>query len=284
MIAQSSGADLNHLMDIARMANKYSFKSTESWALDAIQHYVERKPSPLFQSHGILFLSHPSTPTLHASKLQISQLVRLAQMCSHEELLATMVSLLRQFMNVSLHYSHLAMSLADELDLPELRGLAYLEVLQKSAFTSRGDGDNPALVEGDIQETSDGRIHIIVTPVQQHRLLSGHYRLSKAWERLRAVPLPFTHSPTCAAQWHQQTCMQSWTDFWKEKTKADPVLCLDAANVHGKLAFILKEFDKWGSATYMHQECRPLAKRAVQEKVKSIGDSLSNYFCEGGEF
>jgi hypothetical protein len=32
------------------VANKYSFKSLETWALDAIQEYVNRKPSPILSA------------------------------------------------------------------------------------------------------------------------------------------------------------------------------------------------------------------------------------------
>ncbi|KIJ64415.1 hypothetical protein HYDPIDRAFT_90288 [Hydnomerulius pinastri MD-312] len=286
MMVRGQQVNLNCLIDIAKVASKYSFKSTETWSLDAIQEYIERKPSPILSSIPLGFpfaTNSPSSPLLE-SKHQISRLVRLAQMCGHTKLLGTMIALLRQLMSTSLHFSYLAMSLADELDLRELRGLAYLEVLQRSVFICGGDEDGNALVEGEVHESADGLDRLVVSPAQQLRLLSGYHRLSKAWERLRALPIQFEHAPSCGATWHQHGCTQSWTEFWKEKTRADGVLSLSAANVLGRLGVILKEFDKWGSATYMHHDCKSAARRAIQETIKRINEALPGYFHEGGEY
>jgi hypothetical protein len=62
------------------------------------------------------------------------------------------------------------------------------------------------------------------------------------------------------------------------------VLALGPTNVIGKLQVILKEFDKWGSATYMHHECKLVAKRAIQDTIKNISDSLPDFFHEAGEY
>ena len=50
----------------------------------------------------------------------------------------------------------------------------------------------------------------------------------------------------------------------------------------GRLRGISKEFDRWGSATYMHHDCRVIAKRAIQEKIKHVEDSLPDFFVEAG--
>ncbi|KAI9573681.1 hypothetical protein HD554DRAFT_2012970 [Boletus coccyginus] len=286
MVMRGPHLDLDRVIDIAKVASKYSFKSIETWALDAIQEFIERKPSPLLDSNPIGFpFSVDSPPSAFVeSKRQISRLVRLAQMCGHANLLETMITLLRQLMSASLHFSYLAMSLADDLNLKELRGLAYLEVLQRSVFICGSDEKSNALVEGDVHESSDGLDRLVVSPAQQLRLLSGYYRLSKVWERLRAIPIPFEHAPLCGTTWHQHGCTQSWSEFWKEKARSDGVLALGPANVIGKLQVILKEFDKWGSATYMHHECKLVAKRAIQDTIKHTSDSLPDLFHEAGEY
>ncbi|KAI6044753.1 hypothetical protein EDC04DRAFT_2877518 [Pisolithus marmoratus] len=268
MMVQSSRVDLNRLIDIAKVANKYSFRSTETWVLDAIQEHIEKKPSPLFSpiASGLRFSLNSLALAPPDTKAQISRLIRLAQTCGHQRLLDTMVSLLRQLMSTSLHYSYLAMTLADELDLRELRGLAYMEVLRRAVFLSVPDGDGGAMVEGEIQETSDGLERLVM------------------WEKLRAVPITFDHSPSCGANWNQHSCMQNWIEFWKERTRADALLSLDSANVIGRLTFILKEFEKWGSVSYMHQDCKVVAKRAIHEKIKSVQESLPDCFHEGGEY
>lgn len=284
MVVRGPHLDLNRFIEIAKVASKYSFKAIETWALDVIQEFIERKPSPLLDTIPIGFPFSTNSPpsTFVESKRQISRLVQLAQMCGHMSLLETMITLLRQLMSASLHFSYLAMSLADDLNLRELRGLAYLEVLQRSVFICGRDEHGNVLVEGDVHE-SFGLDRLVVNPAQQLRLLSGYYRLSKAWEKFRAIPIPFQHAPACGT-WHQHGCIQSWSEFWKETTRANGVLALDAANVIGKLQVILKEFDKWGSATYMHQECKPIARQAIQDTMKQINDSLPDFFHEAGEY
>jgi len=259
------------------------------WSLYALPHeimmeYIERKPSPLLSSISVgIPFSADSPPSTPESKRQISRIIRLAQMCGHTNLLDTMISLLRQLMS-SLDFSYLAMSLADELDFRELRGLAYLEVLQRSVFICGHDENGNLLVEGDVHKSADGADRLVVSPVQRLRLLSGYHRLTKAWERLRVLPIQFEHAPLCGATWHQHSCTQSWTEFWKEKTRSDGVLSLGAANVIGRLQVILKEFDKWGSAAYMHHDCKSVARRAIQETIKRTTEALPDYFHEDGEY
>ncbi|KAJ6508362.1 hypothetical protein C8R45DRAFT_967169 [Mycena sanguinolenta] len=310
-VIHSSDADLTQLMDIARIANKYSFKTIETWSLDAIQEYVNRKPSPILTSipPPNSYTFSPNTPSTAPieSTAQLTRLIRLAQMCSHEKLLSTMILLLRQLMSSSLQYAYLAMTLADELDLRALRGAAYLEVMQKAVVVKRAKVDplirNPAPApaaavpgaapaadadadassteanEGDIDE--EGRL--VINRPQQLRLLSGYYRLTRTWERLRTTPPHFDHAPSCGATWHQHGCTQSWLEFWKEKTRSDAVLALGLADVLGRLKQVQRDYDRWGSATYMHHDCRMAAKRSIVEVLRTVEDALPDYFSEAGD-
>ena len=145
----SSSEDLVKLVDIARMSHKYSFKTLETWTLDVIQDYVTRKPSPILTAipapSTYTFSSDvlSSTPGLQGSSStpqsteQLTRLIRLAQLCSHELLLGTMIGLLKQLMSSSLQYAYLAMTLADELDLRSLRGVAYRAVMEKGAIVKQ---------------------------------------------------------------------------------------------------------------------------------------------------
>ncbi|KAJ7601046.1 hypothetical protein C8J56DRAFT_767528 [Mycena floridula] len=309
----SSGADLTQLIDIARISNKYSFKSLETWALDAIQEFVNLKPCPILNSipaPALYSFSQDASSSMTTSAgtvestAQLTRLVRLAQMCNHERLLDTMIALLRQLMSSSLQYAYLAMNLADELDLRALRGTAYLEVMQKSVLVPRGNFDIPKArpvaaigpvfpipaispappaalgnQEGDVDE--EGRL--IVNPSQQLRLLSGYYRLSRTWERLRTTPPQFDHSPSCGATWHSHSCTQSWLEFWKDKTRGESVLSLGPADVLGRLKQVAKDYDRWGSATYMHHDCKNLARRSIAEAITQVEEALPDYFSAAGE-
>jgi hypothetical protein len=58
-----------------------------------------------------------------------------------------------------------------------------------------------------------------ITASQRLRLLTGYYRLTRMWDYLRVHPPSFGHASSCGATWHQHGCMQSWVEFWKEKSR-----------------------------------------------------------------
>jgi hypothetical protein len=197
-------------------------------------------------------------------------------------------------MSLNIQYAYLAMTLADELELRTLRGAAYLEVMSKSTVvpkvrnlsevglgTKGKESDDLVVTDPAVQdeaEESEEEDAPILTPSQRLRLLSGYYRLTHTWDHLRMHPPPFDHAPTCGATWHQHGCTQSWVEFWKEKTKGEGVVSLGMADVLGRLRAIQKEFDRWGSATYMHHDCRMSARRGLAECVRGLEDSLPDYF------
>ncbi|KAJ7895860.1 hypothetical protein B0H13DRAFT_2034601 [Mycena leptocephala] len=278
------------------------------WALYALIR--NRKPSPIltsipppnsytFSPNSPSTSAHGSTPI--ESTAQLTRLIRLAQMCNHEKLLSTMILLLRQLMSSSLQYAYLAMTLADELDLRALRGAAYLEVMQKAVVVKRAKvdpikrkpaaaavagpststGAAPADTAADTgTETSEGDVdeegRLVVNRAQQLRLLSGYYRLTGTWERLRTTPPHFDHAPSCGATWHQH-------EFWKDKTRSDAVLALGLADVLGRLKQVQRDYDRWGSATYMHHDCRMAAKRSIIDVLKTVEEALPDYFSEAGD-
>ncbi|PFH49971.1 hypothetical protein AMATHDRAFT_146471 [Amanita thiersii Skay4041] len=289
-VLSSLKTDLTIIIDIARIANKYSFKTLEAWALDTIHECITRHTFTMHvvKSANNTFTPQPvATPTTPLSDLppeQITQIIHLAQLCNHERLLNTLINILIQLMRNSVKYAHLAMSVADELDLRSLRGLAYLEILQKSSVgksfiteTQLFEGSEQDSPHPDSDKTTANMV-IPITPTQQLRLFTGYYRLTRAWERLRTNPPSFDHAMTCGATWHQHGCTQSWLEFWKEKTRSDSVLNLGLSDVLGKLRQVQREYERWGSATYMHHECRLLAKKSIVETIRKIEDDLPDFF------
>ena len=59
---------------------------------------------------------------------------------------------------------------------------------------------------------------------------------------------------------------------------------LGLADVLGRLRLVQKDLDRWGSATYMHHDCRINAKKAIGDMIKRVEESLPDYFAEPGEF
>ena len=322
-IVTTPSADLGQLIDIARVSNKYAFKTLETWALDAIQVYVNRKPCPILSaipppaSYTFPAQNAASTSAVEggtaaaANTDQLTRLIRLAQLCGHTALLDTMIDLLTQLMTSSLQYAYLAMTLADELDIRALKGAAYLEIMQKATVvtavrldltkpttstTPAGFGVFGAFGGFGVPNTSTSTLtptpapprkdnRLLITPAQQLRLLSGYYRLTRIWESLRTTPPPFEHAPSCGATWHQHGCNQSWVEFWKDKTRGDVVLGKGLADVLGRLRVIQKDYDRLGSstATYMHHDCRIAARRSIGECIRKIEEALPDLFGEPGD-
>ncbi|ETW81502.1 hypothetical protein HETIRDRAFT_238605, partial [Heterobasidion irregulare TC 32-1] len=279
---QSTSGNLPRLIDIARIANKYTFKSLETWALDVIVGQVSRKTIPP-TPYSILLASssHPQsqsqlTITQITDSEQVITLVRLAQLCGHERLLSAMVDSLRKMVTISPENAYIAMTLADELDLRALRGSAYMEVMKFKCVISKRDSLDSTDVVPEGQMDSQGRL--VISANQQLRLLTGYYRLTQHWEALRSEPPTLEHAATCGATWNQHSCTQSWQEFWRDKTRSDAILKLDLADVLGRLKVVLQEFDKWGTATFMHHDCRMLARRVIHDKLKGVQDRLPEFF------
>lgn len=286
MVVYTEHADLMQLVAIATVAHKYSFASVQNWSLDAIQDLVNRKSSPILSNLPTDERGMPTGEAITTCGAQLTRLMRLAQLCGHERLQHTMVSRLRQFMSLSPQFAYLAITLADELDIRPLRGIAYLEVMQKASPMTARRASSASIHAEDVKSLPkagelDSQGRLVVTPSQRLRLLSGYYQLTSSWESLRTKPPVFEHAASCGATWHQHGCTQSWADFWKEKTKSDSVLSLGLADVLGRLRQISREFDRWGSATYMHHDCRQAARRTIVDSIKGIEDSLPDFFADG---
>ena len=274
----SEGGDLTQLIDIAQVANKYSFKSTETWALDAIYRRVTQHTT---EDTSALEPTSITTPTpLDMSLDRLTRILRLTQLCHHQRLLDTLVGILTRLTKTSVHYAFMAMAIADELDIPSLRGVSYLEVLQNCSESidkcSMPDFTTPY---PSIKKDVPGEELPAISLAQRTRLLTGYYRLARTWEQIRVGPPEFEHSLACGATWHQHGCTLSWGDFWRGKTRCDGVLRLGAADVLGKLKHIQEEYDKFNAA-HMHHECRHHAKKCLLKLIKKIEDALPDFFAD----
>lgn len=199
--------------------------------------------------------------------------------------------------------------------LKALRGLAYLEVLMKGDVVSVSGSRNEQDAHGESDSPSMNTSSVLTstTPHQRLRLLTGYYRLTKTWENLRGNPPTFEHAPSCGVTWNQNQrgCQQSWGEFWKDGTR-DWVGCgapiaanlgmyfggsggggngngmatgaglgLGLADIIGRLKAVNREYEKWGTASYMHHDCRARAKKAIADTLKEVEDELDGYFDVG---
>lgn len=290
LAVHNNPSDFPRLLDVAKLSSKYSFRCVEFWALDAVNELVIRDQNDVGLSALLPYdLTRAPHITFTPTGQLFCRLIRLAQACGHDALLSTMTNLLKKRMRQVVDYAYLGMTLADELDLRKLRGAAYMEILQRgslfpppspSSSPTSGDASIPSQEETTVEKEQVAHNELLMSPEQKLRLLSGYYRLTASWEFLRKHPLPFDHAPTCGATWHQHGCSQSWLEFWKEKSRCEAVLDVGMADVPGRLRAVGRELDRWGSATYMHHDCRQVARQRIDQKAKEVEASLPDYFVE----
>ncbi|KAJ8084985.1 hypothetical protein PM082_003762 [Marasmius tenuissimus] len=145
-------------INLARIANKYSFRTTENWALHVLT---------VCQTNSSVV---PPPPIL-------TQLTEVAVLCNHEELHEAVEPMWADLLFAGQTEDIIsAMTVADKLNLRPLLGLAYYLMMLKG----REEWDSSTL-----------------TREQRIRLLSGYYNISRACEALPTTAPTLVHHSTC---------------------------------------------------------------------------------------
>lgn len=160
MVALTPNANPLQLFHLSRITHKYQFRSIETWALNALTACYTRSLSSSFDSQN---------PNL-------AQLTELAALCEQKELLDACINRWKRLLGEGKDVS-LAINVSEKLGLRGLMGLAYHRMLLKGQ---------------DVWEQDE-----MLSRDQRVRLLSGHYKLGKLWERLPNEPPVLNHSTRC---------------------------------------------------------------------------------------
>ncbi|KAJ3730583.1 hypothetical protein C8R42DRAFT_558506, partial [Lentinula raphanica] len=195
----STQPQLNRLIGIARIAHKYAFRTTESWALSVLTMCVCQAPDTPSAGRSIV-----------SSTELLIQLTEVAVLCAHDELHEAVEPIWADLLFAGqTHDIVSAIGLADRYtaQLRPLLGLAYYLMMLKGKeeWLKSASGDD----EGDPEKMKKPRL----TRDQRIRLLSGYYNLSRACESLPSNPPKLTHHPSSAAHAHAR-CGESWDTLW----------------------------------------------------------------------
>ena len=175
----STQLDVVRFIHLARIAHKYSFRTTENWALHVLT---------VCQTNSDIMPKANSTPIL-------TQLTEVAVLCNHEELHEAVEPMWADLLFTGQTEDIIsAMTVADKLNLRPLLGLAYYLMMLKG----RDEWKNPNLKSA-------------LTREQTIRLLSGYYNISRACEALPANAPTLVHHPTC---FMQGRCSEAWQSIW----------------------------------------------------------------------
>ncbi|KAH9847926.1 hypothetical protein C2E23DRAFT_846287 [Lenzites betulinus] len=279
-------ANLDRLITICEMTNKYNFTSTESWAVGALFTVVTGLHSP----------PPPQYRLSHCSSAWMRRLLEVAHLCGHEPLRQLVAKRWSERIGArDLRPIH-ALEVAAQTGEAALRDWAYyVQLLELGPDFDAGvleDGKQYARARLHPPPTPGGAAAppgtntepqmgtpAVLTPAQKRRLLAGHWALSQLWERLRTTPPRFARPEGCT--YHQHACVSTWTQAWRDAARVDATQQHAGVDVLARLAAM-------HAALAVHvdvvQALSPQCKRAAMLSVKTtaaeVRAGLAGYFAD----
>ncbi|CCM04931.1 uncharacterized protein FIBRA_07128 [Fibroporia radiculosa] len=263
MLATSPDANCAQLVNLARMAHKYQFRSIETWVLSALHMHYSR-PSALdsIPATSPPTLSHSPSANDAPSLVQITEL---AALCERPDLLELAVARWKRQIGEGKDLA-LAIEIGERLNLRPMLGLAYHAMMLKGKVYWES-------------ETS-------LTREQRVRLLSGYYALTKMWEALPSQPPSLSHSVRCTSQ---QRCTKAFGLLWKAVLEmgTEVIPGLQREDVLAKLmlvegtmkALVEKDMQPQGISDGL-PHCKESALMVTTMKVREFKETLTDYFTD----
>ncbi|KAI8994180.1 hypothetical protein BD414DRAFT_481654 [Trametes punicea] len=275
----TSESDMDRLLTICEMTNKYHFASIENWAIDAVYNVVSGL-------HG------PPQPQYHLNTCTSSwmrRLLEVAVLCGHERLRDFVASRwVDRITARDLRPVH-ALDIAARSSTRNLEGIAYYVQLLEM-----GPGFDPGVVEdgemysreqldGSSTAALNGEARIgtlaVLTREQKQRLLLGHWSLTRLWERLRTTPPTFERPDGCT--YHQHGCVSTWTQVWREVGRTELVLRLPVVDVVGRLREMMALLRVNADLTCaLSPQCKRAALLALSKIITEVKADLASHFSD----
>ncbi|KIM41024.1 hypothetical protein M413DRAFT_445780 [Hebeloma cylindrosporum] len=250
-------SDVIRLSNIARMAHKYQYITTETWALGILlAHFSSKSASSI------------ETPTL-------VQITEVAVLCEDKSLLDA-VRLRWKSLIGKREDLAVAINVLGRLGIRDLEGLAYYGMLFQGR--ARWDSD-PGL-------TRDQRI----------RLLSGYYNLTKASEALTQNPPEFAHLPPCsdneACKEDWASCWKTFTKIENGPGLFSQIVVHDKMDLMGRLMMAVSLMTAFSEAVeggnqasfsdlrleFVWSDCVSAALEATIRMSKDNQENLMRFF------
>ena len=278
--------DVEQLLMIVEMTDKYHFSTIEKWAVNVLFNVMSGLHGPPQAQYGLD----------SCSSVWIKQIAEIALLSGHTELFNYVAGQwVDRIIALDLRPIH-ALEIADRASIRRLLGYAYYFQLLEM-----GDGFEPGVVEDGKQYSRSAAVaggnggNIIppgsacagmpasLTCEQRKRLLIGHWSLSWLWDRLQSKPPRFQQSDGCAN--HQHGCLSTWTDVWQEIGKTEATLKLPAWNVPGRLR-AMEQHLFMSAEIYslllhaMAPQCKQGAIQAFKVTIKEVKEGLADHFAD----
>ncbi|KAI0352584.1 hypothetical protein OH77DRAFT_1428282 [Trametes cingulata] len=278
--------NVDRLLTICEMTNKYHFASIEAWATDALYNVISGL-------HG-----RPQQPydLAHCSSAWMRRLLEVAMLCGHDKLLQLVADRwVDRILKRDLRPIH-ALDIAARCGHNKLLGYAYyVQLLEMGPDFDPGvveDGrqfargwqytfiDLETFVMGTVA-AANGEPRIgtpaVLTREQKQRLLSGHWSLTRLWERLRGAPPRFDRPEGCT--YHQHGCLSTWAQVWREVGRSGTTLRLEAADVLGRLKVMQEQLSTHADlSNALSPQCKRAALLALKAAVTEVEEGLAGHF------
>lgn len=265
----SPDANPSQLVALARITNKYQFRSLELWALGALNIYYSRPGAfddvPTTHPPALLPSTLPHTGSCTPSQPSLVQLTELAALCERPDLLDAALARWKRLIGEGKDLA-LAITVGERFNLRQMLGLAYHAMMLKG---------KPSW-DADAHLTRDQRI----------RLLCGYYSLAKLWDGLPAAPPLLTHTARCTSA---ARCSKSFAHMWKImlETATQVIPTLQREDVLGKVmvaesmmkALVQGDIPSQGLLDGV-QNCKENALFATSVRIREIKDSLAEHFTD----
>ncbi|KAI0345957.1 hypothetical protein BDW22DRAFT_1389955 [Trametopsis cervina] len=272
LTALTPEADYTQMFNLARITNKYQFRSLESWALGAMYGYFSQPGAfdnvPTIQA-PVLPIALPPALTGASPPQQppsLTQVTELSALCERFDLLELVIMRWRHLIGEGRDLA-LAIDVGERFNLRTMLGLAYHAMMLKGK----------AHWETEQALTRDRRV----------RLLCGYYSLCKLWETLPSTPPVMSHSPRCTSQ---ARCTKAFGMLWKaaiESWSSGPMPAFQREDVLGRLmwtesmlaAIVKGEVNPQSVLEGVHT-CKENVLAVTTIRFKEIKDNLADYFAD----
>ncbi|KAF9013174.1 hypothetical protein BDQ17DRAFT_1342923, partial [Cyathus striatus] len=242
---ESNQPNAERFGDIACMAHKYQFSSTEEWAAGRLKCKVDQ-----WQAGKTTFTAN-----------QAVQVTKAAVLCKSiaPDLYENLIRAWKKAIVADERLS-LAIDVGEKYGIVEIEGLAYyrMMLLGRNAWES----EDPPL-----------------SRTRRVRLLNGHYTLLNLANELPDQPPRFPHSLTCT---RAAKCAKYWQRLWKRITEPSPdgLLTQLRPSINVLKAFVDKTIPHDNLVQYIPEGCLSSALEATMEKVRETRLKLLDFFVD----
>ncbi|KAI0087776.1 hypothetical protein BDY19DRAFT_892283 [Irpex rosettiformis] len=297
-------ADITPMYNLARIANKYQFRSLESWALSSLYTYFSRPGAfdNILTTHPPVPPSQPSIPGISlphpypspsitptsTSHLPPSlvQLTELSALCERFDLLDLTLYRWRHLIGESNSKDlALAIDVGERFNLRSITGLAYHGLLLKGK--THWDALSFSCTTTTTTSPSSSSDVPLLTRERRIRLITGYYSLCKLWDTLPTTPPPLAHTSKCTSQ---TRCTKAFTTLWRtalESWSTQPFLQFQREDVLGKVmwtesqmaAFVEGRVNPHGALDEVWQ-CKENVLAVMSLRFKEIKEGLADHFVD----